>query len=206
MFEEKTMKEAVCAYLDNIQVYVKTEGEDEALLPISCFKLEDLRNEEYRYIVDMPNLPKEVEERIEQYKEEKMEQEVVKNEEQPKTEKTVKVEKEKTLGEMCLELKEQGLPVKEIAVKLNRKPTSISQAIWNEKKKRERRELCDEEDLEEVYVQETVKRTSIVTGNEVTVDVKKARALRKAGWSIEKTADEFNISVRDMEAILDEQK
>lgn len=194
MFEEKSMKEAVCAYLDYNQVYVKTEGEDEALLPISCFKLEDLRNEEYRYIVDMPNLPKEVEERIEKYKAEK----------EKNVETKEKNTKEKTLGEISLELKEKGLQVKEIAAQLGRTTKSISAAIWNEKKKRERMEAA--EDQEEVYVPETVKRTSVVTGAEVVVDVKKARALRKAGWSMEKTADEFNISVEDMEGILYEQK
>lgn len=190
MFEEKSMIEAVAAYFDNCQVFVKTEADDDALFPVSYFKLEELKEGNYRYIVDMPNLPKEVEERIEKYKAEKVVETKGKN------------TKEKTLGEMSLELKKQGLQVKEIAEQLGRSAKSVSCAIWNEKKKRERMEAS--EDQEEVYVPETVKRTSIVTGAEVVVDVKKARALRKAGWSMEKTADEFNISVEDMEGILDE--
>lgn len=192
MFEEKPMIEAVAAYFDKCQVFVKTEADDDALFPIKFFSLEELKYGNFRYIVDMPNLPKEVEERIEKYKAEK----------EKNVETKGKNTKEKTLGEISLELKEQGLQVKEIAAQLGRSAKSVSCAIWNEKKKRERMEAS--EDQEEVYIPETVKRASIVTGAEVVVDVKKARALRKAGWSMEKTADEFNISVEDMEGILDE--
>lgn len=149
MFTEKPMIEAVAAFFDNVSVYVNTGKEGDALLPIAIFKMEELKTGGYRYVVDMPELPEEINRRINK----KLER--------------VREKKEDKKGR---------LPKKS--------------------------ELNEVSDKQEEYVPELAELTSTVTGKPVKVDVKKARALRKAGWSMEKTADEFQVSVEDLEELL----
>ena len=217
MFTEKPMIEAVAAFFDNVAVYVHTGQEDDVLFPMEVFKMDELKKGDYRYVVDMPELPEEIQKRLGRQLEhacratEKKEAPAGPGKEkegkkEKASEKAVKDTREKkSLGETVCELRDQGLSYKEIADMLGRDEKGLS-SLCSTYRKKHRQTAAEgtgaQEPEEEAYVTELAERTSIVSGKPVMVDIKKARALREAGWSMEKTADEFNISVKDLEELL----